>query len=104
MNDLFLTDDGWWYLTASNLKVVRTRSLDDLGAGRFEDVHPLIGMRGTPYYLSKIDGRYYVPVIAPCNGILSFVHEGDKISDVKVLCDFGGESEADVGRYKELPR
>ncbi len=104
MNDLFATDDGWWYLTASYLKIVRVRSLDDLNAGRFEDVHAQIGMRGTPYYLSKIDGRYYVPVIAQNNGILSFVHEGEKIADVRVLCDFRGENKADVKRYQELPK
>ena len=81
-NDLFRSDDGWWYLTATSLKVVRARSLDGFGTGRFEDVSAEIGLHGTPYYLSKIDGRYYVPAIAERNGILSFVHEGGKISDV----------------------
>ncbi len=104
MNDLFPTGDGWWYLTASYLKIARVRSLDDLNAGRFQDVHAQIGMHGTPYYLSKIDGRYYVPVIAQNNGILSFVHDGDRISDVQVLCNFRGENKADVKRYKELPK
>ena len=104
MNDLFRTDDGWWYLTATKLKAVRARSLDDLHAGRFEDIHAQIGLQGTPYYLSKIDGRYYVPVIAQSNAILSFVHDGDKIADIQVLCNFGGENQADVKRYKELPK
>lgn len=104
MNDLFRTDDGWWYVTASELKAARARSLEDLDAGRFEDVHAQIGLQGTPYYMSKIDGRYYVPLINERNGILSFVHEGGKIADVQVLCDFGGGNKADAERFGELPK
>jgi hypothetical protein len=104
MNDLFRTDDGWWYLTASDLKAARVHSLEDLNVGRFEDVQAQIGMQGTPYYMSKIDGRYYVPVIKQRNGILSFVHDGGKIADVQVFCNFGGGNKADAKRFSELPK
>ena len=69
MNDLFHTDDGWWYLTATPGRIVRTRSLAGLARGRFEDVGKSLGLRGTPYYLAQIDGRYYVPQITEHSGI-----------------------------------
>jgi hypothetical protein len=103
-NDLFRTADGWWYLTATDLKIIRVRNLEHLAAGRFEDVSAQLGMHGTPYYLSRIDGRYYIPIIGKRSAILSFVHDGGTISDVQVLCDFGAPNKVDKKRYKELPR
>jgi len=67
--------------------------------GRFEQ----LGLRGTPYYVSRIDGRYYVPQIDEHSGIVSFVHRDGRIADVQVLCDFGPATEADVQRRATHP-
>ena len=48
VNDLFRTRDGWWYLTATDFRIVRTRSLEDLDAGRFEDVSAVLAPAARP--------------------------------------------------------
>ena len=103
MNDLFHTDDGWWYLTATPGRIVRTRSLAGLARGRFEDVGRSLGLRGTPYYLAQIDGRYYVPQITEHSGIVSFVHRDGRIGDVRAIFDFGPPTAADHERKAALP-
>jgi hypothetical protein len=103
MNDLFHTDDGWWYVTATPKRIVRARSLEEIVNGRYEDVGRQLGVNGTPYYLSLIDGRYYVPQITEHSGIVSFVHASGRISDVRVFWDFGPPTPADRDRKARLP-
>ena len=97
-NDLFHTDDGWWYMTATPRPIARARSLDGLCRGQYEIVSDQLGLRGTPYYLSRIDGRYYLPQITEHNGIISFIHRDGRIADVRVLYDFGPPIPADLKR------
>jgi hypothetical protein len=103
MNDIFPTDDGWWYVTATPKRIVRARSLEEIANGRYEDVGGLLGLSGTPYYLSLIDGRYYVPQITEYSGIVSFIHTSGRIGDVRVLWDFGPPTAADRARKARLP-
>ena len=98
MNDLFRSDDGWWYVTATPTRMVRVRDLESLQRGECEDVYGQLGLRGTPYYLSRIDGRDYVPQISEYSGIVSFVHREGRIADVRTLCDFGPPTPADERR------
>lgn len=100
MNDLFRSDSGWWYASATPQWIVRARSVEDLSAGKHEDVYGTFGLKGTPYYITKIDGRYYLPQITEYSGIISFIEdpENGKISDVKTLFDFGPPSGIDVVR------
>jgi hypothetical protein len=102
MNDLFYAD-GWWYVTATPRRMVRVRSLEMLAEGRCEDVYGQLGLRGTPYYLSLIEGRYYVPQITEHSGIVSFIHRDGRIADVRTLCDFGPPTAADQGRKASRP-
>jgi len=104
MNDLFRTDDGWWYLTATPTSFVRARSLEDLEAGRYEDLYQKLGLRGTPYYLSHIEGRFFLPQVDTHSEIISFLHHDDRIADVQVLCDFGAPNAADQQCCKKLPK
>ncbi len=104
-NDVFLTRDGWWYVTATPTRIVRARSLEDLDAGRFEDVYATLGLKGTPYYLAQIDDRYFVPQITQYSGILSFIHDAQgNITDIQTLFDFGPPTPSDRFRYEALPR
>jgi len=103
-NDVFRTEDGWWYVTATPQRIVRARSLADLDAGKFEDVYRTLGCKGTPYYLAKIDGRYFVPQITQYSAVISFVHKDGKIADVQTHFDFGPPKAVDKQRVREFPR
>ncbi len=103
-NDLFKTDDGWWYVTATPQRIVRARSLKDLDAGKYEDVFMALGCQGTPYYLAKIDGRYFLPQITQHSAIISFVHQEGKIADVQTHFDFGPPNPSDEKRVKAYSR
>lgn len=104
-DDVFRTEDGWWYLTATPRRIVRARSLEKLDAGEFEDVYETFGFEGTPYYLSRFDGRYFVPQISPYSGLKSFLHDDEgNISDIRTHFDFGPPNESDKERMDALPR
>ena len=102
-NDLLHTGDGWWYLTATPGPIARARSLEGFSRGRYEVVSGQLGLRGTPYYLSYIDGRYYVPQINQSSGIVSFIHRDGRIADLRVLYDFGPPTPADAKRRAIRP-
>lgn len=105
MNDLFRTDDGWYYVTSTDpANIFRARSLEDFGTGRYEDVRRQLSLRGIPYFLSAIDGRFFITQINRWSGILSFVHRDGNIADVRVLCESGPPIAADLQRFDALPQ
>lgn len=106
MNDVFPASDGWWYLTATPQAIVRTRDLESLAAGEFEDLQEPLGFRGTPYYLFEHDGRLWIPQITQHSGIVSFRldPDGGELADRRVLFDFGPPTAADRERMGVLPR
>ncbi|QNN20896.1 hypothetical protein HED60_00965 [Planctomycetales bacterium ZRK34] len=104
-NDILRTDEGWYYLDSTPGRMVRFRSFEDLDTGKYENVYGALGLKGSPYYMRKIDGRYYVPQIYPYCGIISFVHDKDgNITDVQKLFDFGKPSEQSRKRVTEFKR
>lgn len=104
-NDIFRTGDGWWYLTATPQRIVRARSLEALDQGDFEDIFEELGLEGTPYYLARFDGRFFVPQITQYSGVLSFTHgENGEITDLRTHFDFGPPNTSDRERILELPR
>lgn len=60
--------DGYFFLTVSTDRqydlqsstVLRARSLEDISSGNYENLYPLFGNNGTPYYVSYFDGSYYM--------------------------------------------
>lgn len=60
--------DGSFFITVSTDKqydlraaaVIRVRSLEDLATGNYENLYHLFGNDGTPYYVSRFDGAYYM--------------------------------------------
>lgn len=59
---------GYFYITvstdiagdASAAALIRVRELSDLSEGVWEDVSDLFGTDGTPYYITLVDGHYYL--------------------------------------------
>ena len=93
MNDLAFID-GWWYATSTvPCALVRFRSLDSMA--QHQALHRSLGLcrtfsrresrcsTGTPYFITKFDGRIFVPYIFGCSGVLSFVADGEEIRDVR---------------------
>jgi hypothetical protein len=95
MNDLQYLD-GWWYATSTYpCRMVRFRSLRNMRA--HEHLTGTLGLcktvgrgadrcgGGTPYFLTKVDGRIFVPFIFHCSGVVSFHTRGDSgaVSDVQ---------------------
>lgn len=82
MNDLAWID-GWWYATSTvPCAMVRFRSLASMH--EHEKLHGVLGLckafsrstarclGGTPYFVSKVGDRIFVPYIFGCSGVVSF--------------------------------
>jgi hypothetical protein len=82
MNDIFWSG-RYYYVTASNHLIVRAPTLEDLSAGRWEDLYGKLGFQGTPYYIEAFDGRIWIPEISQYSGIKSFIEDGDAFKDIK---------------------
>jgi hypothetical protein len=105
LNDVFRSEAGWYYVTGTPNAIVRCRDLDDLATGNYEDLIPVLGIKGTPYYLSEIDGRLYLPQVGQDNGLISFVDtETGPVTDIMVHFQFGPPEPADKWRKDQYPR
>lgn len=66
--------------------IVRTDSLEKLAGGTYEDVYDQFGISGgTPYYITRIDGRYYMAHHRTSENIIAFDVEDDRIENVEVI-------------------
>jgi hypothetical protein len=99
MNDVFYSGK-YWYVTATPQRIVRVKDLSLLAltSPNTEDMFPALGLRGTPYYISSMQGRIFVPQISEYSGLVSFVEHDDKVTDLKVHFDFGPPSPKSVQR------
>lgn len=94
MNDLAFFD-GWWYATSTvPCAMVRFRNINRLW--EHEKLHSQLGLckpfsrrerrclGGTPYFVSKVGDRIFVPYIFGCSGVVSFrAIDGGGIADVQ---------------------
>jgi hypothetical protein len=103
MIDLFHASDGWWYLTAFPRTMVRTRDLDGLAKGNYEDLYTRLNLQGSPYYLSEHNGRLWIPQIAEYSGVLSFRLDNGRLTDRRVLFDSGYPALIDHERRQQFP-
>lgn len=109
MNDLAFFD-GWWYAT-STVPCAMVRFRDIHRMWEHEKIHTKLGLcaafsrrerrclGGTPYFVSKMGDRIYVPYIFGCSGMVSFRVGADdgQISDVRQHWGSGWvEDEADL--------
>lgn len=85
---------GYYYITVSTdaqgnqdyATILRTKKLSDLEKGKYEDIYSYFVGGGTPYYITSIDGAYYLTEHrVPGHSIWSFKVEKDEITDVKAV-------------------
>ncbi|MCR4589436.1 MAG: hypothetical protein K5668_01280 [Lachnospiraceae bacterium] len=95
------TDDKWDQNYAT---IIRCRSLKDLQNNDFEDIYHYFVGGGTPYYITEIDGYYYLTEHrVPGHSIWRFRPEGE---DIKVESIFDPE-EPEInsdGFYQKLAK
>lgn len=86
--------ENMYYLTVSTdvtgnqdyATIVRTNSLEDLIKGIYEDIYEQFIGGGTPYYISGIDGIYYMTEHRiPGHSVWSFNVENDTVVDVTAV-------------------
>lgn len=84
----------YYYLTISTdetgdqdyATIVRTQDLSQLAAGEYEDVYADFGLSGgTPYYISCMDGRYYLAHHRTAENIIGFDVIDNAICNVEVV-------------------
>lgn len=84
----------YYYITVSTddkenqdyATIVRTKSLEDLAAGNYEDIYAGFGLSGgTPYYITQIDGRYYMTHHRTADNIIAFDVKDNEICNVQVI-------------------
>lgn len=66
--------------------IVRTDSLDGLADGGYEDIYDQFGVSGgTPYYITEIEGRYYMAHHRTGENIIAFDVNDNTIQNVEVI-------------------
>ena len=84
----------YYYITVSTdntenqdyATIIRCDSLEDLSAGIYEDVYGSFGVSGgTPYYITQIDGRYYMAHHRTAQNIIAFDVIDNEICNVEVI-------------------
>ncbi len=66
--------------------IIRTDSLEKLAGGGYEDVYDQFGVSGgTPYYITEIEGRYYMAHHRTAENIIAFDVSDDRIENVEVI-------------------
>ena len=80
-------------------EVIRTRDLSSIIRNEYEDIYDELGLAGTPYLMTEIDGRYYIADADQRNGVVSFIVVNNKIVDVQRLYYSGKANKESVIRY-----
>lgn len=84
----------YFYLTISTdnqenqdyATIIRTKDLHSLAQGKYEDVYDKFGISGgTPYYITQIDGRFYMAHHRTSENIVEFDVVDNEIKNVEVL-------------------
>ena len=82
-------------------KIVRINDLSNLGGGGYEKLYGMFGFKGTPYYITQFDGRYFVTEIDGASGIKSFMVQDGKIENIRTHFFFDGHSAMSEKRKME---
>lgn len=100
MNDIIKIRD-YFYITATPQKIIRLKDLSNFNAS--VDLMGKLQFKGTPYFISVIDDKIYVPEITEFSGIKSFQLINDKIMNIETINSSGEENEKVKTRKSELP-
>lgn len=86
--------DGFYHITVSTdadedqdyATIIRTDALEKLASGGYEDIYEDFGISGgTPYYITQIDGRYYMTHHRTDRNIIAFDVEDGMIRNVETV-------------------
>ena len=84
----------YYYITVSTdnqenqdyATILRTKDLHSLADGEYEDIYDKFGISGgTPYYITQIDGRYYMAHHRTSENIVAFDVVNNEIKNVEVV-------------------
>lgn len=108
-NDLFFFEDGRGILTSTHQKAYYFNQFHELTTGQALDISHLF--EGTPYYVSVIDGRLWIPDNTESSNINHFRLPARNEApaswlgspDQQSLFRFGAPTSADLARKAELP-
>ncbi len=81
---------------------IRTTDLSSIELGNYENIYDELGLTGTPYMMTEIDGRYYVAEVDQGNGIVGFDVVDNAICNVNNLYFFGNANMESVVRFYSL--
>ena len=81
---------------------IRTRDLNLIIKNEYEDIYDELGLVGTPYLMTEIDGRYYIAEMDQKNGVVSFSVENNMIVDEQSVYYSGSANENSIIRYYSL--
>lgn len=66
--------------------IIRVKDLQQLAVGTYEDVYKNFGIgKGTPYYITEIDGRYYMTHHRTTENVIAFDVIDNEICNVEVV-------------------
>lgn len=102
MNDIYKAED-YYYITATPQKFIRTKNLEGLKDGMYEDLFAKYEFKGTPYYFQEIGDYIYLPEITEHSSISRFKVKNNEIYDFERLHDFGVPTEESEKRRSEFP-
>lgn len=81
----YITISSDIYANHNNATMLRVQNLESLSIGEYEDLKPYFGFAGVPYYISAIDGAYYVIHENANPGVYRFYIVDDQIVGVNSL-------------------
>jgi len=84
---------SYYYITVStdlnydqsDATIIRTQNLAALSSGQYEDIYHLFKTEGTPYYISHMDGMYYMANHRSKRGICRFAVENDIVKNISQM-------------------
>ena len=102
-NDIFFLESRHGIFTSTPQKAFLFAFLEELANGTAQDVSP--AFRGTPYSVSRFDGRLWIPEITEYSAIRSYPVGGGSISQsaAQTLFDFGEPDSLSLERKRALP-
>lgn len=89
--------DEWYYLTiyhgmdfdqSKPSKIIRAKQIEHFAENKYEDLTEILGITGTPYFLSQIDDKWFLTEIHSSSGITSFDIVNGEIKNVKKIYYF----------------
>lgn len=100
MNDIEKIGD-YFYISSTPQALIRLKDLSNFNGS--VDLMDDLGLKGTPYFISKIENTIFVPQITEYSGIKSFVLIKDSIKNIKTIDDSGEANDAVKKRSLEFP-